>query len=225
MSDAAIIPITSRSCRTLADGTLRITVDVEPMHSTAAFQLFGQPDQPGALARITQSVAAYELQKAALAPFGEQAKILRLSSFFRTPDVWRAVVSDEEYLAWVRLQPSAYSGKFSEYLCGIGKCEAAHVRRVANGSGTSIKPPYSAIPLTGEEHTLQSVKGESALNPQDWWDKKRIDYLQKWCWETLKAALGYEHWSEIHPDKLRQWASSNGRDVEKYLPHDYRCDA
>lgn len=221
MADAAIIPITSRTCRTLADGTLRIVVDVEPAHSRAAFEMFGQPDQPGALARLTQTAAASELQKGAIAAYGEEARALRLSSFFRTPDVWRAVGSDEDYLAWIRLQPSAHSGKFSEYTeAGEGRCEAAHVRRVSSGAGTRIKPPYSAIPLTGEEHKLQSAQGESALNPQDWWDKKRIDYVQQWCWETLKTKFGCQHWSWLPPVILQQWAA--GRDLEKYLPSEYR---
>ena len=47
-----MIESSSSSCRTMADGTLRLTVDIEPRHSQAAFALFGAPGTPMALAAL-----------------------------------------------------------------------------------------------------------------------------------------------------------------------------
>lgn len=43
---------------TMADGTLRLTVDVEPAQAQAAFALFGRPGAPMALAALVEGYAA-----------------------------------------------------------------------------------------------------------------------------------------------------------------------
>lgn len=57
MSDTGLIECASGQCRTMADGTLRITFDVEPRHAAAAFALFSAPGTPAVLGRL---VAAHE---------------------------------------------------------------------------------------------------------------------------------------------------------------------
>lgn len=146
------------------------------------------------------------------AKYGQQAKILRQSSFFRTPEVWAAVGSDEDFLAWVRTQSCAYCN-------ATGPSEAAHVRRISSGAGTGIKPTYAAIPLCHKHHAAQHHAGESALGGKDWFDKKRIEYVQQWCWEVLKAQFGYYSWKFIPPHELHEWAIDNG--VEEYVPDFY----
>lgn len=47
-----IIEASSVSVKTMADGTLRVSVDVEPRHAQAAFALFGAPGTPMALAAL-----------------------------------------------------------------------------------------------------------------------------------------------------------------------------
>jgi hypothetical protein len=46
------IEASSARCKTLADGTLQITVNVEPRHAQDAFRLFGAPGVPMALAAL-----------------------------------------------------------------------------------------------------------------------------------------------------------------------------
>ena len=53
----SIIPATSHSLRTMADGTMRLTVDIEPTNAQDAFKLFGMPDVPMVLGRLTQEAA------------------------------------------------------------------------------------------------------------------------------------------------------------------------
>lgn len=47
-----VIEATSVSMKTLVDGTLRITVEVEPLNALAAFTMFRQPGTVMALAAL-----------------------------------------------------------------------------------------------------------------------------------------------------------------------------
>lgn len=150
--------------------------------------------------------------------YGVQAKHLRLSSFFRTPAVWRAVGTDEQFLDWLRAQPCAKCGHQDHLMdTGEAKCEAAHVRRVSSGSGTATKPEYSAIPLCHRHHTLQHNSGESALGLD--FNKARIHYVSEWCWQTVKMLLDHDSWKNVPPHELRHWAERHS--VSQYLPIDY----
>lgn len=60
MSD--LIQATSRQVKTMVDGTLRLTVDISPLNAQAAFALFGMPDAPVVLARLTQEAALQNAQ-------------------------------------------------------------------------------------------------------------------------------------------------------------------
>ncbi|MCE9567467.1 MAG: hypothetical protein K8U57_36155 [Planctomycetes bacterium] len=69
---------------------------------------------------------------------------------------------DQAFLDWIKRQPSAISGQFSEYHdSGEAFSIPCHVRR-ARDAGTGYKPLYSAIPLTDAEHKFQSQHGEIA---------------------------------------------------------------
>ena len=147
---------TSTRSQTMADGSLRITIDLSPKDAIGAFTAFGSPGSSVAIARLEDKVALEEMRPQAgkrQPLYGKLAKELKLSGFFRTPAVWEAIGTDDEYLAWVKRQPSAVTGVFSEYHDnGEGYSIPAHVRRVEHGAGTAIKPPYSAIPLTKNQH-------------------------------------------------------------------------
>jgi hypothetical protein len=57
------IEAVSRTVKTMADGTLRLTLDISPVHAQDAFILFGAPDVPVALARLTQEAATASAQQ------------------------------------------------------------------------------------------------------------------------------------------------------------------
>lgn len=52
------IPCSSVSMRTMADGTLRLSIDIEPMHAQDAFKLFAAPGTPAAIAALAVGYAA-----------------------------------------------------------------------------------------------------------------------------------------------------------------------
>ena len=58
----------SSMIRTMADGTFRIQIDVEPRFAQQAFALFGAPGTPVALARITNEAAVEQDRKAQREP-------------------------------------------------------------------------------------------------------------------------------------------------------------
>jgi hypothetical protein len=47
------IPCASVSLKTMMDGTLRISFDIEPMHAQDAFKLFAAPGTPAAIAALS----------------------------------------------------------------------------------------------------------------------------------------------------------------------------
>ncbi|MGB2815280.1 MAG: hypothetical protein WBC75_09380 [Dehalococcoidales bacterium] len=223
-AEAAAFLGSSSGCRTMADGTLRITVDLAPLDAIGAFTAFGAPGSPVALARISNSAALEEGRpktgKPVKGPYGEYAKKLVQSGFFRSPAVWAGIGTDEEYLEWVKHQKCAKSGDFSEYHDdGEAYNIPAHVRRVEHGSGTAIKPEYSAIPLTNIWHQKAHQMGDSVVGDELWWDKMRIHYVSQWAYETMKAKMGYDSYTDMAPHRLVDWAKQH--ELTQYLPMSY----
>ena len=146
--------------------------------------------------------------------FGEKAAKLKLSGFFRRPEIWRAIGTDADFQNWLRTQPCAAPQKNH-----AGDVVPAHVRRIANGAGGSLKPEYSAIALCNEHHQQQHQEGETSIAPKDWFDRQRIEHLERWGWETLRALFRQDSMANVNPIAIREWA--RGLDVEKYLPDGY----
>lgn len=218
VTEAAILRGSFVRMQTMADGTPRLIIDLPQTTLTQLGALELDPGAPLAIARLTQQAAQQASQVAAQAIYGEEAKTLRLSTFFRTPQVWQAVGTDAEFLAWLRTQPCC-----SPIRPHGGDVVAAHVRRVSEGAGTGIKPPYCAIPLCDHHHGQSHQYGDSRIGPREWWDHKRIEHVQRWAWEALKSSLGYEHWSGVPPTVLRDWADEHG--LSMMLPNAYRSAA
>lgn len=220
--DMAAIMGNSSKCATMADGSLRVQIDIRPELAQQAFKMFGTPGSAIALARLTDAAAVEEERpgKPKKGPHGEWAKLLVQSGFFRTPKIWEAIGTDKLFLLWIRQQKSAYSKEYSEiHDDGVGYCVPAHYRKVAHGAGTGIKPPYSAIPLTKAEHDLTHAKGDIALGDELWWDKQRIKYVSQWAYEQLKHNIGVVSYTDLGPITLLHWAKANN--VADLLPMKY----
>lgn len=207
------------SSKTKAGPVYRISFEVE----RETWDLFMEAKTEGMLIAAKATVVSQDeheaLEKTSTSvtgQWGKEANRLRQSGFFRVPKVWEAVGTDEQFLSWVRTQPCAYC---RHHDCS-GQVVPAHVRRVANGAGTGVKPPYSAIPLCHAAHEAQHQYGESAIGSRSFFDQARVKTLEDWSWETLKATLGYESWSQVPPEKLYNWAFE--RDLLKYLPSEYK---
>lgn len=183
---AAAIAATSRRVRTLADGTLVLEVSIEPNDASDAFGLFGSPGTPVALARLTQEAAQERLQRETItSEYGHAYQILYRHGWFLNPRVAPALGTDAEFLAWLCNQCCAFECEDC-----AGQIVAAHVRRIANGAGIGIKPPFSAIPLCDGHHHIQHQQGESALGGADKFDRLWAGYLTQWIKERLYKRFG-----------------------------------
>ena len=83
----AVIEGASVSVKTMADGTLRLTVDVEPVNAQAAFALFGAPGRAIALAALKDGSAAVKEPVPEKPKGGEWAKMAGM--WCADPDFWR----------------------------------------------------------------------------------------------------------------------------------------
>lgn len=167
---------------------------------------------------VIQQHAPAEAQPApATKPYGNYAAILHKEGFFYIRPVLKAIGNDEEYLAWLRTRKCCV--RESGYC--HGDIVAAHVRRVANGSGAGIKPPFSAVPMCDGHHQVQHQKGESAFGGKDFFDNKLGYYLDLWASRKLANDLGYESMGYVPPETVKAWALEN--DLMQYLPGVYKA--
>lgn len=199
-----------RAVRELVDGTLRVTIDIEPRDRKDFWTLLPDIDSPVALAAL--HVNGERRQVHTKGQYSNMAQTLWLSPFFKSLSVCKQIGSDEEFLAHVRTQPCAN--------CEASPpSEAAHVRRVKDGAGVGIKPQYMAIPLCHECHTDQHAYGENVLGGRQRVESLVDTYRHRWGWDALKMRLGYTHWYDVPPDVLHAWAREH--DVSDLMPPDY----
>ena len=155
---------------------------------------------------------------------------------FNAPPVLEAIGTDEDFLHWIRKQPSCLSGAHDwDELNGEGRNEPAHVRRISEGAGEGTKPDYYCVPMTHAEHFLQHQSGETAcLNlhgPKkrgadpgsyneaeafEWFEKKAQHYRTEWASQTLAETLGFERRSKCPPKNVEAWTQL--WDLCKYFP-------
>lgn len=203
------------------DGSLAVRVLIAPTDKQLFMRMLPDVNLPIFIARETQESAQAALQEETTS-YGSLARELMLhSDWMGNPKVWQAIGTDAEYLDWCRQQVCAHCGKKPDWVMDtLHLSEAAHVRRVANGSGTAIKPPYSAIPLCSGCHREQHRAGESAIGGKDAVDLMRVDHVKRWAWERMRMLFGVESMRDVAPDILYAWAKSKG--VERHLPQCYR---
>lgn len=196
------IAAVTRTLRTMADGTVRVTIDIEPTSSAEAFAMLGQPDTPIAVARLTIESSQQQAQQQAADNYGGYYTALHKIGWFYNPRVAPAWGSDAQYQAWCRKQPSAYDGAADWHPeRGESVCEYAHVRRAGN-AGTGCKPEFSGIPLTHLQHQLQHQHGESHFAPFDF-EKAAAEHLKKWICEQIRAVFRVDSMRDIPPNEFR----------------------
>lgn len=204
------------------DGSLAVRILIAPPDKQTFMRLLPDVNLPIFIARETLESAQKSLQQAAIETYGAYAQELRLySNWMGNPEVWRHLGTDDEYLEWCRNQKCAHCSRAPEWeMDTLVLNEAAHVRRVANGAGTAIKPPYSAITLCSGCHKSQHQHGESAIGGKDKVDKLRLDHVKQWAWERMRGIFGVESMRQADPVRVLSWAKEHA--IDRYLPSSYR---
>lgn len=153
--------------------------------------------------------------------YGKQASSLYAHGFFLVPDVLKAIGTDQEYLAWLKGRECCIRGSLIADKAHDGDIVPAHVRRIADGAGTGIKPEYSAVPMCDRHHKLQHQSGESEVGGKEWLDRQRNRYVQEWASHELAGAhFGERSIGDITPAGIKTWAEDNH--VDMWLPPVYR---
>lgn len=225
MSGQIAVTGTRRQMREMADGTIRVQVDIDPECRGLFLEHFSQIDSRVAIAQMLNEgqVAQVEQARSETSDDGKFYQTLHKVGFFIVPAVCQAVGTDDQFLDWIREQTRSATGRPPGG--ESGSIVPAHVRRVANGSGTGIKPTFSAIPLTDKEHRLQHQKGESAVNPdgKEWFDKKRVQYLTEWVKSRLYEHFNIHSLTELPAADFIAWAKFNN--LMNYIPQAWRSAA
>lgn len=220
MTDAIIVTIDSVRSRASTQETL-LTLAVPQEHAAKVAKFLGMIHKPVAVAfaEVEQGGQPKKTDEKETKPFGKYAAELYRLGWFFNPKVLEAIGSDEEYLAWIAQQPCCAIGE-NIFPSHSGDAVAAHVRRIADGAGTGIKPKYSAIPLCHGHHSLQHQNGESAIGGKAWCDDQRDKHLVEWAKLTLAGHFCVKSMGYVPPDQLRAWALEPG--LESTLPACYR---
>lgn len=122
---------TRRAMKEMADGTIRVQVDIDPSCRAAFLQLFPNIDMPVALAPL---MADFERQPEEKPKGGELARLAGM--FCQQPRFWQfaGVSSPEEAAEWIRIK------------CMIdSRSELDHSESAARIFHTEIRRPYSEV--------------------------------------------------------------------------------
>jgi len=207
VNDVAAIAGMLMSYRTLADGGLRITVDLPTTEGKHFHDLFPEVHCQVAVAPMLPAALAAQQPE----DYGQYAKMLRLSVFFGIPEVWKATGTDDEFLAFVRTQKCvARSGPCE------GPIQAAHVWRIAGGFGKGVKGPYAAVPLCAHHHRLQHNSGEDAVGGRAYMEQMAQECRRRWIWAEIKDDVGVASMRDAEPAKVYAWCQKKG--IEQHLP-------
>ena len=225
----------------LADGTLRLQVDIHHRDSHEALTLLCEVGAQVAVARLVEEQAEQQrYDSVTTTGSGRQvdeeptpaagkdpvtgtimAHFYR-TGFFQSPKVLKTLGLDAEFLQWLRTQVCWHCSKQDSSAADDGGpqvfyVQAAHVRRIAAGSGTSRKPPYSAIPLCSTCHGIQHAVGESGLAPSEWWELQAAKAREEWGHMKLREVFATDSISvNVASDDLWTWLRAN--DLLNYVP-------
>jgi hypothetical protein len=227
---AALI-VTRRPAKEMADGTLRVQIDVEPNDRRMFLDMFPDNGDPIAVVKLDPETVRKHQNQTAFAEVekkpekgdqGQFARWLVSSGFFRNPKVWKFCGTDDEFCEWVKQQRCViYS--IADDRCD-GDIVAAHVRRVASGAGTGIKPEYAVVPLCNKHHCQQHQHGESnwfgdVSEGKEWFDKQRITTVSAWAQIKLKEKAGVITMTKLTPYHLESLLRDTGINVN--IPTEY----
>jgi hypothetical protein len=125
----SVIEASTVRLQTMADGTLRMTVDVEPRNARDAFALFGMPGTALALAGIK---ATQQAQQAAQTPAGGPLAKLA-GQWCQMP----------QFLAWSGCNTPELAAEFVRRECGVGsRAELDHNQAAAAAFHSGIREPF-----------------------------------------------------------------------------------
>jgi hypothetical protein len=147
----SIIEASSVGVRTMADGTLRLVVDIEPRHARDAFSLFGSPGTSMALTAL--KVGAKEVEAVrALPPTHKGGELSKLAGKWCRDELFIKFLREkcaQDYRWEVNLDTVDDTEQYSRFcitaLCGISsRAELDHDHEAAEKFHELVRKPYMA---------------------------------------------------------------------------------
>ena len=142
------IPCASVSLKTMADGTLRISFDIEPMHAQDAFRLFATPGTPAAVAALQVGYAAVQPAPMAVMgnPIAEKPKggpLSKLAGMWcEEPDFQKWI--NAKYVLGEPIRGASGAADVIRKLCLIdSRAELDHDTRAEELFNSLFRGPYS----------------------------------------------------------------------------------
>lgn len=111
----AVIEGSSVSVKTMSDGTLRLSVDIEPRNAQAAFALFGAPGRAIALAALKDGAAAVKEPEPEKLKGREWAKLAGM--WCNDPDFWLWI--NESFQMLTIVASEEHAADIVKSICGV----------------------------------------------------------------------------------------------------------
>lgn len=137
------IAAVSRNIKTMADGTLRLTIDIEPSSAQDAFKLFGMPDVPMAIARLTQESAQVAAQEETIE--ADKPRNEHFTGLCKLAIDWCA---DSEFANWLKFEgygdgSKEYAKAYIYEICNIESRKELNTNKAAAAIfDAEIRGPY-----------------------------------------------------------------------------------
>ena len=210
MNDSIFIIGTRRTIRELADGSLRVQIEVDAQYKEMFFRYMPDVDVAVALVplsadKVPPSGGQPGKEEETLSVIGQLYKY----GWFNNQHNLQALGTDHAYLTWLRTKKCVHCGQSPP-------SQAAHVRRIAEGAGTGIKPTHCAVPLCAECHLEQHQQGESAIGGKDKTDQRLARFRSEWGHIQLRDIFDVDSTKEITITEFVKWAEEEG--IGKYIP-------
>ena len=137
----SVIEGASVSVKTMADGTLRLAIDIEPRNAQAAFMLFGAPGRAVALAALKDGAAAVHEPTAEKPKGGEWAKLAGM--WCDDQDFWRWASSNPIDGEMWTIASSAKAAEMIRDVCAIAsRAELDHDTDALGSFNRYIRYPF-----------------------------------------------------------------------------------
>lgn len=136
----SIIEGASVSVKTMSDGTLRLSIDIEPRNAQAAFALFGAPGRAVALAALKDGSAAVTEKPVSEAPKGGQwAKLAGM--WCSDPDFWAFL--NQQFPADTPVENAEHAGMSVRVHSGVkSRADLDHSREALELFNLYIRRPF-----------------------------------------------------------------------------------
>lgn len=116
----------------MADGTLRLSIDIEPANANEAFQLFGSPDVPMAIARLSSESFIQHAQDLTIENNSERLTGMALQAVLwcKEPQFWDFI--NCEYATDDNIQSEMAASEWIKSVCEVESRKEINTNQMAN---------------------------------------------------------------------------------------------